>query len=128
MCMHMHVYIYIYVYAGRATLSLQGSTTYTSHKHVSRTKTFNRHRKMYLQHAVQHLLNISLTRLHTNKPAGTRGLTPTPAYFDIVSARTIRTTRQKDVFICICECWKRSCHVCINSECLCSNALLLYKQ
>ena len=31
---------------------------------------------MNLQHAVQHALNIRLVRLHTNKPAGTHGLTP----------------------------------------------------
>ena len=54
---------------------------------------------MNLQHAVQHSLNVSLGRLHTNKPAGTCGLTPTPAYFDIVPARTIRTKSQKNVFI-----------------------------
>ena len=35
------------------------------------------HRRMNLQHVVQHSLNTSLARLHTNKPAGTCGLTPT---------------------------------------------------
>ena len=34
-------------------------------------------------------------RLHTNKLAGTRRLTPIPAYFDIVLAHTIRTKSQK---------------------------------
>ena len=32
---------------------------------------------MNLQHAVQHSVNISLVRLHTNKPAGTCRLIPT---------------------------------------------------
>ena len=36
---------------------------------------------MNLQHAVQHSLNVSLTRFYTNKPAGTRRLTPTPGLF-----------------------------------------------
>ena len=39
----------------------------TSHKHVSPTKTLSQHRRMNLQRS----LNVSLTRLHTNKPAGT---------------------------------------------------------
>ena len=92
------------------------------------TKTLSRHRRMNLQHDVQHSLNISLARLHTNKPAETHRLTPTLAYFKIVPARTIRTKSQKNVFIRICGRWKRSHHICINSECLCSNVLPLYKQ
>ena len=32
---------------------------------------------MNLEHAVQHSLNVSRVRLHTNKPAGTRGVTST---------------------------------------------------
>ena len=41
-------------------------------------RPLSRHRRMNLQHAVQHLLNVCLARLHKNKPAaGTRGLTPT---------------------------------------------------
>ena len=51
---------------------------------------------MNLQHAVQHSLNVSFTRLHTNKLAGTHGLTPTLAYFNIVPAHTIRTKSQKN--------------------------------
>ena len=70
----------------------------------------------------------SHARLHTNKPAGTRGLTPTPAYFDIVPAGTIITKSQKNVFIRICEHWRHSHHICVNSERLCSNALLLYEK
>ena len=58
----------------------------------------------------------------------TRGLTPTLTYFDIIPARTIRTKSQKNVFIRICGCWKHSHHICVNSECLCSNAFLLYEQ
>ena len=72
----------MYAYAGRAT-------------HVSHTKTLSQHRKMNLQHS----LNVNFTRLHTNIPVGTRRLTPTPARFDIVSAHTIRTNSQKNVFI-----------------------------
>ena len=34
--------------------------------------------------------------------AGTCGLTPTPAYFNIAPARTIRIKSQKNMFICIC--------------------------
>ena len=92
---------------------------------VTRIKTFSQHRRMNLQHAVQDLLNVSLARLHMNIPAGTRGLTPTLAYFDIVLAHTIRTKSQKNMFIRICGRWKRSHYICINSECLCSltNAL-----
>ena len=66
----------------------------TLHKHVSCTTTLSRHWRMNLQHAVQHLLNVSLARLHTNKPAGACRLTPTPAFFDIVPARMIRTKSQ----------------------------------
>ena len=54
------MHMYIYAYAERARL--RGSTTHTSHKHVSRTKTLSRHRRMNLQHAVQHSLNINFTR------------------------------------------------------------------
>ena len=60
-----------------------------------------------------------------NKPEGTCRLTPTPAYFDIVPAHTIRTKSQKNVFIRICGRWKHSHHICVNSECLCSNVLPL---
>ena len=117
----LHLYIYMHIYdAGWANW---GSTTYTSHKHVSCTKTLSWHQRMNLQHA-----DVSLARLHTNKPAGTRKLTPTPAYFNIVPACTIRTKSQKNVFILIGECWKRSHHICVNSECLCSKAIPLYKQ
>ena len=49
---------------------------------------------MNLQHVVQHSLNVSLARLHMNKSAGTRGPTPTLAYFDIVPACTIRIKTQ----------------------------------
>ena len=73
-------------------------------------------------------MNVSLARLHVNKPTGTHGLTPTPAYFDIVPALTITAKSQKNVFILICGCWKCSHHICINSECLCSNAFPLYEQ
>ena len=76
----------MYSYTGASNL-----TTYTSHKPVSRTKTLSQHRRMNLQH----LLSVSLVRLHMNKPAGTRRLTPTPAYFDIIPARTIRTKSQR---------------------------------
>ena len=55
---------------------------------------------MNLQHAVQYSLNVSLARLHTNKPAGTHGLTPTPAYFNIIPALLIRTKNQKNVYLC----------------------------
>ena len=34
--------------------------------------------------------------------AFTHGLTPTPAYFDIIPARTIRTKSQKNMLIRIC--------------------------
>ena len=71
----------------------------------------SQHQRMNLQHS----LNVSLTRLHMNKPAGTHGLTPTLAYFDIVPARTIRTKSQKNVLIRICGRWKRSHHICVNS-------------
>ena len=83
---------------------------------------------MNLQHAVQHSLNVSYARLHTIIPAGTCQLTPTLTYFGIVLARVIGTKSQKNVFIHICGHWKRSHHICVNSECLCSNALPLYKQ
>ena len=69
------MHMYIYAYAGRARL--RGSTTYTSHKHVSRTKTLSRHRRMNLQHAVQHSLNINFTRTNLRERSG---LTPTLAY------------------------------------------------
>ena len=73
---------------------------------------------MNLQHAVQHWLNVSLVRLHKNEPVGTRGLTLTPSYFDIVPARMIRTKSQMNVFIRICGRWKCSHHICINSKIL----------
>ena len=117
--------LYIYVYASRANW---GSTAYTLHKCVSCTKTLSRHWRMNFQHAVQHSRNISLVSLHTNKPAGTHGLTPTPAYFDIVPACTIRTKSQKNMLIRICGHWKHSHHICVNSECLCSNAISWYEQ
>ena len=104
-------------YTGQATWSLRGSTTYTSHKYVSRTKTLSRHQRMNLQHAVQHLLNISLTRLHTNKPAGTWKLTPTPAYFDIVPALQPRAKRTCS--FAFAHVWNAL--TIFNSECLCSN-------
>ena len=69
------MHVYIYAYAGRARL--RGSTTYTSHKRVSRTKTPSRHRRMNLQHAVQHSLNINFTRTNLRECSG---LTPTLAY------------------------------------------------
>ena len=47
---------------------LRDSTT--SHKGDSRTKTLSRHPRKNLQHAVHHSLNLSLTRLHTNKSCG----------------------------------------------------------
>ena len=40
-------------------------------------------------------MNVSRARLHTNKAAGTRGLTPILAYFNIVLACTIRTKSQR---------------------------------
>ena len=52
---------------------------------------------------LQHSLNISLVRLHTNKHPGTRGLTPTLVYFNIVPAHMIRTKSQKNVFIRIVD-------------------------
>ena len=76
---YMYVHTYISAYAGR--VSLRGSTTYTLHKDVSHTKTLS-HRRMNLQHAVQHQLNVSLTGLHRKKPAGTRGLTHCPYPYD----------------------------------------------
>ena len=54
---------------------------------VAQLKTLSQHQRMNLQHAVQHLLNVSLTKLHTNKLAGTHGLTPILAYFDIIHRR-----------------------------------------
>ena len=115
----MHTYI-LYI----CLCWVSNLTTYTSYKHVSCTKILSQHQRMNLQHS----LNVCLVRLHTNKPAGTRGLTPTPAYFDIVPARTIRTKSQKNVLIRMCERWKHSHHICVNSECLCSNMLPLYEQ
>ena len=41
------------------------------------------------------LRNVSRVRLHMNKPAGTRGPTPTAAYFDIVPVHTMRTKSQR---------------------------------
>ena len=49
---------------------------------------------MNLQHAVQHSQNVSLARLHTNKPVGTCGLTPTWLIFDIVLAHTIQEPKE----------------------------------
>ena len=81
-----------------------------------------RHRRMNLQHAVQHLLSVSLARLHTNKPAGTRGLTPTW----LISTLSLPVRSKPRA--------KRTClftlvdpHI-ISAECLCSNALLLYEK
>ena len=51
---------------------------------------------MNSEHAVQHSLNVSRVRVHINKPVGTRGLTPTPAYFDIVPACYDQNQELKD--------------------------------
>ena len=78
----LRAYMYNICLCWASNLRLQ--TLYTSHEHVSCTKTLSQHRRMNLQHS----LNVSLARFHKsqNKPAVTHGLTPTPAYFDIVPA------------------------------------------
>ena len=86
------------------------------------------HRRMNLQHAAQHSLNVSLTRLHTNKPAGTHGLTPTLVCFDIFPAHMIRTKSKKNVFICILWTLECSHYIWVNLECLCWNMLPQYEQ
>ena len=84
--------------------------------YINMSPALSQHRRMNLQHAVQHSLNISLVKLHTNKPVGTHELTPTPACFDIIPARVIRIKSQINMFICICGCWKRAHYICVNSE------------
>ena len=44
------------------------------------------------------MLNISLAMFHTNKPAGTCGLTPTPAYFNIVPSLCLRSQPRTCLF------------------------------
>ena len=96
----------------------------------------SQHWRMNLQHTVQHLLNVSLAILHTNKRAGTRRLTPTPGLFrhcpcpydQNQELQMWRNTLFSNMFIRICGCWKRSRLIYVNSECLCSNALQLYKE
>ena len=90
--------------------------------YVSCTKTLSWHWRMNLQHTVQHLLNVSLARLQTNNLWEHVDL-HLPRYFEIVPAHLIRTKSQKNMFICICGCWKRSHDICVNSGCLCSNVI-----
>ena len=42
--------------------------------------------------------------------------------FNVVPGHTIRTKSKNNIRIC--ECWKRSHHIYVNSECLCSNVLV----
>ena len=84
---------------------------------------------MNLQHAVQHSLNVSLTRLHTNKPAGTRRLTPTPAYFNIIPALLIRTKNQKNMFINIWNAhhiFVSTQSACAQTRCRCTNNRIIF--
>ena len=72
---------------------------------------------MNLQHAVQHSLNVSLMRLHANKPTGTHELTPTPAYFDIVpdvgNALTIIASTQSACAQMHFRCTKNRIIICV---------------
>ena len=112
---------YISAYAGR--VSLQGSTTDTSHKVSVTQRPLSRHQRMNLEHAVQHSLNISLARPCPKIDLREHTDWPRPGVFRHCPCKYNQNQEPKGH---TCGHWKRCHHIYVNSECLCSNTLLQY--